>query len=521
MKKIILFLITVLLLFPAQAALADTTLYAAAASGELALHISPDESSYVITKIPACSKLRLVETRDTWGRVVFRRKSGWINLSFTAESYSLAANNTGFDFVKNVTVSSKHGKTSLHNVPSADELLGSKVKYTVPNDTVLNVTRKTKNGWGLVTMNKKHAWVRMSDTKEYGANPETNVSEYGIYYVYALSDGGRGINLTDAPGGSGVYAVIPDCTKLTVRNKEKNFGYTSYNGLNGWINLRETASSLANAQSNAGKAVNMEYTVVSPEKNVKLYSIPSDADTDSGNVVGSVKNGEAVFILRKTDSGWGLVNYHGVYGWLSPMVIAEKEQTEKQIIQTHDPYEVYVATQKGKGLQLLTSADGNGKKCATVPETVKLTAIAGHNGYSYVSCDYAAGWVILDGNTVPDYDSAVSIKSKKGFYCRIKHETELKNLPTYSELCGSTDYYLLPLTTPLYITRVVTTGGRKWGYAEYNGTYGWVNLNCTRKTVSPVLEKLIFAAAAALIIAAAVIIHRIIKNKRKKQEAVK
>ena len=42
MKKIILFLITVLLLFPAQAALADTTLYAAAASGELALHISPD-----------------------------------------------------------------------------------------------------------------------------------------------------------------------------------------------------------------------------------------------------------------------------------------------------------------------------------------------------------------------------------------------------------------------------------------------------------------------------------------------
>lgn len=519
MKKIFLFIITVLFMFPAQAAFADTTLYAAAASGELSLHISPDESSYVITKIPACSKLRLVETKDTWGRVVFRRKSGWINLSFTAESYSLAAKNTGFDFIKNVTVSSKHGKTSLHNVPSSDELLGSSVKYTVPNDTVLNVTRQTDNGWGLVTMNKKYAWVKMSDTKEYDADPETNVSEYGIYYVYVLSASGSGISLTDEPGGSGVYAIIPDCTKLTVRNKEKNFGYTSFNGLNGWINLKETALSLTNAQSNAGEAVNMEYTVVSPGKSAGLYSVPSDVNTDSGNIIGTVKNGEAVFILRKTASGWGLVNHNGIYGWLAPSVIEERQQTEKQIIQPHDPYEVYVATQKGKGLQLLTSADGNGKKCATVPETVKLNAIAEHNGYSYVINDYAAGWVTLEGNTVPDYESAVSIKSKKGFYCRIKHETGFKNLPTYSELCGSTDYYLLPLTTPLYVTRVVTTGKRKWGYAEYNGTYGWVNLNCTRNTVSPIYEKLIFAAIAVPIIAAAFIIHRILKNRRKKQEA--
>ena len=145
------------------AALAAEYVYSASVEGEISLYISPDDESHVITKIPACSRLKLLETERTWGLVEFNNKAGWINLSFTRANYSKAAEATGNDFTKSVQVKAKDTKAVLYNVPSDDIRLGSSEKYSIPNNTVLKITRQTDSGWGLVSMHGKYAWIKMSE----------------------------------------------------------------------------------------------------------------------------------------------------------------------------------------------------------------------------------------------------------------------------------------------------------------------------------------------------------------------
>ena len=101
MKKLIAFIFTIAaLLCFTHTAFAAQTLYAANVEGELSLHISPNEKSYEIATIPACSKLTLLDQDKTWGLVEFNKKSGWVNLSFTRTSYKKAALATGSDSEK-------------------------------------------------------------------------------------------------------------------------------------------------------------------------------------------------------------------------------------------------------------------------------------------------------------------------------------------------------------------------------------------------------------------------------------
>ena len=60
MKKLTGIILFLILLLIAPSALAKEKLYTASVSGEVSMHISPDEESYVIIDVPACSKLKLI-----------------------------------------------------------------------------------------------------------------------------------------------------------------------------------------------------------------------------------------------------------------------------------------------------------------------------------------------------------------------------------------------------------------------------------------------------------------------------
>ena len=66
MKKFLFVLITLLFIVMPVCAFAEEA-YITSLSGEVALHISPDDTSHVITIIPACSKVSVVERKNTWG----------------------------------------------------------------------------------------------------------------------------------------------------------------------------------------------------------------------------------------------------------------------------------------------------------------------------------------------------------------------------------------------------------------------------------------------------------------------
>lgn len=500
MRKIMLLLSAMIIsLLCTGNAFAADTLYAAPVEGYMSLRISPDEASHEITQIPACAKIEVIEKRNTWGRVIFRKKCGWVNLSFTATDYNKAAEATGYGAVKNVKVSSEKGNAALYSLPSTLELLGSTVKYTVPNDTVLSVSRETQNGWALATMNGKYAWVQLENTVPYESFAEEETQSYGIYYVYVLSKDGAGLPLMSDIKKGKELAVIPDCIKLTVREEKGNYGYVSYDGQNGWIDLKHTANTLENAQIGAGIIVNKEFTVVEAGE-VPLMSVPSDYVGDASFSQGSVKNGETVFVTRATKSGWSFVTANGVRGWIKPGSLSENVSEQYDTVTLCDPYYVYAAARTKKGVPLYPDKSGVKESFAFVPECCKLQVISENGDYIYVYSDYAAGWT-QRADTLPTYEEAMwANPNEKTSYKKVKTETTLRTVPIYSVYGGARELSVVPVGTEIAVEKTVVTGKRKWGLAEVDGTYGWINLNCTEKAISPVLRLVITAGGIIVVV---------------------
>jgi|GEM_PF-1973392 len=516
MKKILsLFFMLIIVMGASHAAYAADYVYSASVDGELSLHISPDEKSYKITSVPACSKMKIIKKERTWGLVVFNKKSGWINLSFTRNSYNDAAEATGNSSTKNTEIVVKGEQVNLYSVPSDSEKLGSKIKYTVPKGLVLRIKRETPSGWGLVTMNGKYAWVQMKDTQSY-EKEDAQLQQFTIYYVYALSKGGEGLSLWDKAGGTNLCAVIPDCTKLTVREEKGNFGYVSYDGINGWIDLRYTSTSLENAQMNAGTSVNVEYEIKLQEDadSVDIFSVPSFNPSDGAVVTGSVKESEIVYILRTTLSGWGLINYNGVLGWLPPESAVVSEQVAENTITVLDKQNTGYAAVKGKNAVELYS-DGEGKTVvAKLPQCVRVNIIAHQNGYDYVYCDYASGWA-LSNEIAASYDEAVQInaKDKKSGYVTMQ-ETAFISVPTYSELCCPEEIALLSENVYFEIVGQVVLQEKTWGLAQIDGKWGWINLEHAHSSMINVQLLIVILAVIAVILIAVVVVLYVLKKKK-------
>ena len=517
MKKLIVFIFTVAaILCFGNSALAADTLYAANAEGELSLHISPNEKSHEIAIVPACSKLTLLDQDKTWGLVEFNKKSGWINMSFTRTSYKKAALATGSDSEKKVKVSTKDGVAYLYDVPSEDVLLGSDVKDVITNDIVLEIKRETPSGWGLVSKNddKNYAWIKLEDTVPF---EEFDGAEYGeVEYVYILSKGGKGVELWENIDRKSYHTIIPDCTRLTVRKKEKGYAYVAYNGLNGWIDYSCTTQSLSNAQNKAGKAVNLEFVVVTDEDEIQLLSIPSDNPDDNALQLEEIENGTTVFVQRRTESGWCLINHNGVLGWISSEYLMEAPESENAIIQLLDKTrEGYVCSEELEGLQLYATADDE-YDTSVIPECVKVRVIAEKGDYEYVVNDYAAGWA-KKGSLTDTYANALSLHSLGDDLCyEATKDFDVMSFPTDSEKCQSMILTNVKKGTNFNVIKIVETGKSDWGLTEINGVLGWVNLdNAERTEITAVDIILVVAIVAGTLLAAFAVIF-ILRRKNKK-----
>lgn len=522
MKKLSVFVILIMSLFLfCGAAQAADSVYSASLEGEISLYISPDEESLIITTVPACSKLKIIDTERTWGLVEFNNKTGWINLSFTRDSYSKAAEATGNDKTKSVQVKAKSGKATLYSVPSQNVLLGSEEKYTVPNQTILKITRQTPSGWGLVSMHGKYAWIKMSEVISY--DTQNDADKYGIYYVYTLSEKGEGVKLFSDESGRNLAAVIPDCIKLTVREKHGGYAYVSYDGINGYINLKYTTQSLSNAQSNAGVKVNAEYTVTpkNDAENVNAYSVPSENQKDMPSIVGTLKKGESVYVLRSTLSGWSLVNCDGQLGWLPPESVSVSEITgENDAINIYAfSKTAFALTPQGKGIKLYPSP-GAKEGHSFVPETAQIKILAEKDGFKYIYSDYAAGWA-SDVSCSETYEEAIAqYPDEKAKFFVTNRETEFMSLPTGSVMGGSEILQVLPEGKHFEVIRTVTSGKSKWFLAEIGGQLGWVKkLHTDKSNIAIILVLLIIMAIAIAVLIAAVVVYAIrkkrIKNSKK------
>ena len=519
MKKILclIFVLMTLLMMQELSAYAEKAVFGASASGEIYIHISPNKDSYVLEIVPACTQMNLIKKEDTWGLVSINNKTGWVNLSFTRDSYDLAAEATGYDSVKNVATLSHLQKTVLYNLPSADEKAGSKEKYSVPAGTVLKIIRETASGWALVPMNKDYAWVQIENTASYKTETEQQVSDLGIYYVYTLSESKEGTKLYLQNRESSVLRVIPDCTKLTVRESNGDYLYTSYDGNNGWVRASDTTKSLADAQANTGTEVNEEYI---SEKTADIYNVPSDSEVDGAVVIGSIELGKRIFVQRITFDGWMLINHDGIIGWIPPESAVPILQEADTVVSVFDKFlKGYISGEKNTGAKMYASYDKK-EIIVTMPECVEVGIIAEENGCCYVKSDYASGWV--DKNYITnDYQTAVStgLLDEKQEYVTIQ-KAYFMSLPAEAEMYNSKKLMEVKTGVEFTVIRIVTTDKTQWGYTEINGKKGWINLQSAEKKLSNVKNYIYVGALTllAVLIVAVLLLIKILKKGKQSDE---
>ncbi len=495
---------------------AASTLYIASPEGEIALYISPGEGEAIVEKVPSCAQISLIKTSGTWGLVMLEKKTGWINLSFTRASYEDAVNVTGFEVSKNVKVDSPDKKIDLYSLPAKHSKYKSEKKYTIPNGMVLEIKRETPTGWGLASLNGEYTWLQLDGVTDYKTPAQETASRYDIYTVYALSDGGTGISLYKNMKADTVLAIIPDCVELTVSETSGNFASVSYGGLKGWIDLRCTADSLFHAQEGAGEKINAEYQIIKneTEKSLPIFSVPSD-NPDDGVVAGYVKGGQNVFVQRRTLDGWSLINYEGVVGWIAPGSCIQAEKTHLDTITVYDSEKAaYIATSSDKGARLYSMYDAKASY-AVIPECVKVNVLAQKNGYKYVCCDYASGWIREEDVTDSYSDSLYKNKAEKVRVYTLKKDAVLQSIPTELPILSGERVGVIKSGTKIDVLRIVTTENEKWGLTITDKKAGWIKLT-DAQTMLYDYEVLIINIVRAMFLILLIIIVMIVFFKKRK-----
>ena len=514
MKKTvyIALIILVLSLIFSGVATAAEMIYAAATDGEMPMHLLPGEEGKVIMSVPSCGKMQLISSEGPWGLVVFNGKCGWINTSFTRNTYEEAAEATGFSSAKNVKIVSENGSVSLYEIPSDNVATGSRVKYTVPVGTILKISRETASGWALATMRDKYAWVKTQNISVHKTQTQ-KLAGGEIYYVYVLSGDGTGLRMYSNQGSGVVLNVIPDCVKLTVRDEKNNYAYVSYDGKNGWINLSHTVKSLSDAQLNAGAPVNKEFVVTASESSkIDILSVP-----ESGVAVGSINVGERVFVQRHFQKKWYLINRKGVTGWIPAANTVLYEDTESHdVIINEEKFHGYASTDKNKGVRLYSYFDG-GKAIGSLPECSRVQILASKDNFYYVYCDYASGWASIDDIEESYGDALLKGQEKKSARYTVWNDTQLVRIPSESELVENKKLCSVKRGVQFEAMRIVSTGKDEWVLLRHNGKIGWIKLSDAKKNIAIWQFVLVIIAAIAVIVAIALLVTLIIKKRGKKE----
>ena len=185
-----------------------------------------------------------------WGYVYYGGSYGWVALtqckrlssgtaSTSAGGYELA-NHVNY----NIQVSAPDGGLNLREGAGVE--YNRLLNYMIPNGTVLHVffedVASNGNSWGFVKYDGIWGWVALSQAARVSSYADSTPN----YYVEINSVDG-GVNLRSGAGveyGKLINHLIPNGTILQisqegVASNGNYWGYTTYEGVTGWVTLRE------------------------------------------------------------------------------------------------------------------------------------------------------------------------------------------------------------------------------------------------------------------------------------------
>lgn len=258
-------------------------------TSNLNLRSSASANGTIIAVIPSGTSLSVASISDGWGYTFYDGKFGYISMGY--------ATRTG-DFSYSNGVYQTTGNLNMRDIPSAS----GNILATLPSGTIVSVTM-IFGGWGAVSYNGKNGYINLSYTKRTGDLPNEAPYPVGVYET--ISD----LNMRAVGSASGtIIATLPKGAAIFVTSVlENGWGYTSYTGAYGYINLKyatRTGDLPASAKCTTGI-----YTV---QSDINMHSA-SAYDSDSVTTIPA----NTMLSVTKVSVGWGYTEYNECIGWVN------------------------------------------------------------------------------------------------------------------------------------------------------------------------------------------------------------
>lgn len=293
------------------------------------------------------------------------------------------------------------------------------------------------------------------------------------YTVTVYDTDGEGLALRKSyDSNSERLCTVPDGAALTIAQiSYSGWGYTEYNGYDGWVDLEWTkvSGSCSADQPSSGYTAPIYYVVYGTDgEGLELRVSPSI----SSSTYGAIPNG-AVVVVNAISGDWAYTSYNGNSGWANLAHL------------TTTAFAASIYGTANEGLALKASADINSQRYLYIPEGTNVTInYTTTTGWGYTSYGGYSGWVSLQyvkvsGSYQADAPSSGYITP--AFYIVLNTDNEGLELRTKASINSCTFGYI-----PTGTTVLAEAICGDWAYVSYNGHKGWANTTYLASTAASV-----------------------------------
>ena len=319
------------------------------------------------------------------------------------------------------------------------------------------------------------------------------LAENNAYVRY--TDAGK-INLRSGPGASyRVLAAINPGTPLEVVGVEGKWAhvyvadpaglgkldgymYTDYiedsSGLIVHVYPMNTSSALTSGTS----VYSGQYAFPTVTENTAMYVYTGNSGrlhlreyaSTNARSLGLFPNGTQVTVLNRSGS-WAYVYVNGLYGYMVLSYLASQQYTPVQPVQpVYGAVTKYISTGNSGRLHLREYASQNAHSLGLFPNGTQVSATDLGNGWSYVTFNGYAGYMMTKYLTVSPYTPSVP-EQYTVMYVYSPTGSKVVLRSAMSQASASLGNYASG--TPVY---VLSTNG-SWAYISIGGTQGYMLLN--------------------------------------------
>lgn len=214
----------------------------------IAVRSEPTGESEQLTRLPHGTEFYVEKYHENWGYTTVDGVSGWVALDYASLLEDAEA--PAWYYIRSTY---KDG-IAVRSEPTGESEQLTRLSY----GTEFYVEKSDRN-WGYTTVNGVSGWIAL----DYASLLENDQAEvwYRITSTYK-----KGIAVRSEPTGESEQLTrLPYGTEFYVEKTEKNWGYTTVNGVSGWIAL-DYAEVIENTGTAVGEKTEDDQTVFYQQK---------------------------------------------------------------------------------------------------------------------------------------------------------------------------------------------------------------------------------------------------------------